>query len=233
MSADYTRIANLLSQMLSRSRGRVSPIWAIAVVVLCGVYLAFEPALEERLGFDLPGVHAPRSEQVEVVDRRNQPTPPRSTKSDGAPAPPPTKNSRQPGAEGAAKPTTVLRQVGRDLVSPAGLRYTRGSEHGHRIDHLMAHTRDEPEQPGSHGVFDSQDRDEVVLLVDEAYELALAKRHTQIEEEGGRTVYTVDLARIVGFVGGQSGNRRGRPKARHLRLVVEEDRLITAFPIIP
>ena len=113
------------------------------------------------------------------------------------------------------------------------MRYTRGSQHGHRLKHLMAHTRDEPARPGQHGVFDSTDPAEVVAIVDEAYLQAQAGRDTRTQREEERTVYDVNLRRRVGYIGGTSGNRKQRPAANHLRMVVEGDRLITAFPVRP
>jgi hypothetical protein len=116
-------------------------------------------------------------------------------------------------------------------TSPAGLRYTRGSQHGHRLKHLLAHTRDEPNRPGPHGVFSVSDPHEVVALVDEAYLQALQGERTRTEREGDRIVYTVDLGRTIGYVGGESGGRSGHPSVRRARLVVEDGRLITAFPV--
>jgi hypothetical protein len=41
---------------------------------------------------------------------------------------------------------------------------------------------------------------------------------------------SADLRRRIGFVGGQQGWRQGNPPATHVRLVLEDDRVITAFP---
>ena len=49
----------------------------------------------------------------------------------------------------------------------------------------------------------------------------------------GRTIFEVDLGRRIGFVGGQTGKRKIRPPARHVRLVLDENRVITAFPFVP
>ncbi len=61
----------------------------------------------------------------------------------------------------------------------------------------------------------------------------LSGSRTDIKRDGERIIYTVDLGRRIGYVGGQSGNRKGRPAARHMKLVLIEDRLITAFPLRP
>ena len=117
--------------------------------------------------------------------------------------------------------------------SPAGLQYVRGSQHGHRLKHVMAHTVDQPDRPGQHGVFGVSTPEEVVALVDEAFQQALTGEDTSAKHERERTIYTVNLRRPIGVIGGESGNRRGRPEARHLRLVLEDRQVITAFPVRP
>ena len=97
----------------------------------------------------------------------------------------------------------------------------------------MAHAKDKPDRQGQHGVFDSDDVTEIVALVDEAYLQAQAGRDTRVQREEERTVYDVNLRRRIGYIGGTSGKRRNHPPAKHLRLVVEGDRLITAFPVTP
>jgi hypothetical protein len=46
-----------------------------------------------------------------------------------------------------------------------------------------------------------------------------------------RTIYTVDLGKRIGFIGGQDGGRRRNPMARRVRLVLEGKRVITAYPM--
>ena len=51
------------------------------------------------------------------------------------------------------------------------------------------------------------------------------------EEEGERVVFTVNMKRPVGFMGGQEGERRGNPECRFIRIVLENDNeVISAFP---
>jgi hypothetical protein len=118
-------------------------------------------------------------------------------------------------------------------TSPAGLLYLPGSEQGHRLKHVLRHARDDPNRPGQHGVFDQTDLSSVVALIDEAYQQAVRGWRTQTKFDRRRTVHTVDLQRRIGFVGGQAGRQRGHPSARHLRLVLEEREVITAYPVIP
>lgn len=118
--------------------------------------------------------------------------------------------------------------------SSAGLVYGPGSRDGHRLKHVMAHCRDEPGRPGMHGVFSVDRQEDVVALLDEAYQrTARGRPLARRRDEQERTVWTVDMERSIGYVGGQVGNRRGRPTARHVRLVLEEDRVITAYPVVP
>lgn len=125
----------------------------------------------------------------------------------------------------------VLRDAGREVyVSPAGLRYTRGSEEGHRLKHLERHLNDQPDRPGKHGVF-TGNMPQVLRWIDEGYTRARQNEPgTQQRQEQGRTVYEADFPQAIGYVGGRDGNRRGRPATQQLRIVTEEDRVITAFP---
>jgi hypothetical protein len=95
----------------------------------------------------------------------------------------------------------------------------------------MAHTRDEPDRPGSHGVFFVQDPQQVVALIDEAFGLARRGEHTTTRQEDDRRVHTVDMRRVIGYVGGESGARSGHPEVRRIRLVLQGSDLITAFPV--
>jgi len=125
----------------------------------------------------------------------------------------------------------LLRDVGRDTyLSPAGLRYTPGSAEGHRLDHLQRHTKDDPGRPGSHGVFDGG-MEGALQTIDKAYERAKKGQRTTKKKDGGRTIYTVDMGGRVGFVGGRDGNRKRKPMARRVRIVLDGDRVITAYPL--
>lgn len=121
-----------------------------------------------------------------------------------------------------------LRKVGRNYESPAGLVYTPGSREGHRRDHVLRHARDDPDKP-VHGVFD--DKAAVFALVDEAYE-KVKSRSSDVEtkQEGNRTVHTVHMQRRVGFKGGRSGRQQNNPPLNRIRLVLEGNRIITAYP---
>ncbi len=127
----------------------------------------------------------------------------------------------------------LTRLPGGVLRSPAGLLYTRGSAEGHRLDHVLAHGIDQRSRPGYHGVFAEADRQMIVQLLDEAYLQAMKGTRSRRRVEDGRTIYTVDMGRDIGYIGGELGNRKGRPRTQHIRLVLEDQRVITAYPIIP
>ena len=94
----------------------------------------------------------------------------------------------------------------------------------------MEHSQDIPDKP-THGVFEGT-KDEIFALIDEAYELAKKRGPPQvvIEDEGDRTTYTVNLNRKIGHGGGQSGARRRNPPLKFVKIVLEGDEVITAFP---
>ncbi len=125
----------------------------------------------------------------------------------------------------------LLRQVSPDrYVSPAGLLYTPGSAEGHRLEHVRRHTKDDPNRPGSHGVFDG-DMKGALTTIDDAYQRAQQGQRTTKQQEDGRTIYTVDMGGRIGFIGGRDGNRKRQPMARRVRLVIEGNRVITAYPM--
>ena len=125
----------------------------------------------------------------------------------------------------------LLRDLGNErYISPAGLMYTKGSAEGHRLEHLRRHTKDNPGRPGSHGVFDGE-MDGALKTIDLAYEKAKKGVRTTKKTDRDRTIYTIDMGKRVGFVGGKDGNRRRKPMARRVRLVLEGTRVITAYPM--
>ena len=217
MSRSSQQAARIVQELIRLGQsGKLSMRWIVGLLVLVAAYLLLQPVLERSLGFDLPGLDDLASE---TTSSEAKPDPPRRT----------TANSPAPD-----ELLAILQSDSHQVYqSPAGLRYTRGSQQGHRLKHVMTHARDDPNRTGQHGVFDSNDPVEIVALIDEAYLKAQAGRDTRVQREEERTVYDVNLRRRVGYIGGTSGHRKRRPTAQHLRLVVEGDRLITAFPVLP
>ena len=125
----------------------------------------------------------------------------------------------------------LLKDTGREVyVSPAGLSYTRGSAEGHRLKHIEKHLKDIPDRPGKHGVFDG-DMAQVLRWIDDAYTRGKqGAKGVRKRDEDGRTVYEVPFTKTIGFIGGRDGKRDNNPEAKRLRLVVDGDQVITAFP---
>lgn len=108
--------------------------------------------------------------------------------------------------------------------------YGPGSAEGHRLEHLKRHTKDDPRRRGSHGVFEGG-MEGALKTIDAAYSRAKNNQRTTKEVDGDRTIYTVDLGKRIGYVGGSTGQRRGKPMARRVRLVLEGNYVVTAFPL--
>ncbi|NOZ40102.1 MAG: hypothetical protein GXP24_07740 [Planctomycetes bacterium] len=223
MTRSNQQLVRLLQTLIRAVQsGKLKIRWIVALVVLAVGYFLLQPVLERSLGVDLPGL-GDLTKNTQTGE-----TPTKKTATVNTPTP------RPADASASGELEKILRAGSRaPYVSPAGLRYTRGSKQGHRLKHVMAHAQDAPDRPGQHGVFDSNDPAEVVALVDEAYLQAQTGRDTRTQREEERTVYDVNLRRRIGYIGGTSGKRKNHPAAKHLRLVVEGDRVITAFPVRP
>lgn len=142
--------------------------------------------------------------------------------------PPPKANSTDTQTE-----LGVLTEIRRNIYeSTAGLLYVPGSADGHRLDHVMKHAADDLDKK-IHGVFDGDgDRDLILAVIDEAY-LKAKKGGADVRSElqNGRRVYTVNLRRRIGQVGGEEGDRKGNPECRYLRIVLEnENEVVSAYP---
>lgn len=204
------------------TQGRPGTRWLVLVGVLVVGYFIAAPVLNQQLGWNLPVVAA----------EDEQPT------SRDVPAPQHETNQQRPGTQkksirDAKLEAIAAGQSSEVYTSPAGLRYTRSRADGHRIRHVMLHARNEPNRPGPHGVFDANEPAEVIALIDEAYQQALRGEQTKKTNEANGIRYDVNMGRRIGYVGGQKGarSRPPNPPATKLRLIVNDDRLITAFPI--
>ena len=180
--------------------------WTVGLIALLIGYALLQPQLNKRFGWQLPSLSSLQQHEPAIPHSSNA-------------------------ATDASLRYGLLRETASDdFISPGGLRYTRGSAEGHRLKHLERHLQDDPDRPGKHGVFNG-DMPQVLRWLDEAY--TLAKRGgngTKKNEEDGRTVYEVGFPEPVGYIGGREGRRDNHPDARHIRLVVDGNKVITAFP---
>jgi hypothetical protein len=122
-----------------------------------------------------------------------------------------------------------LRRLNTDWQeSVAGLRYGPDHNYGDRVQHVLRHSVDQPLRPGKHGVFEG----DALAIIDEAWLSAqIGGSHVQVEFQGNRTIYRVDMGRRVGYEGGQDGAAAGHPGLSRVRIVVRNgDEILTAFP---
>jgi hypothetical protein len=99
------------------------------------------------------------------------------------------------------------------------------------VRNVLAGAQDDEMAERPHGVFDAGRRG-ALGVVSEAWDRAQrggAGVSVQ-RQRNGATVYTVAMDRRVGFIGGRMGAQAGRPEAQHVRLVVRNGALLTAFP---
>ena len=116
---------------------------------------------------------------------------------------------------------------GKNYKSPAGLVYGGGREH--RIDHVLLHCKDDLSKP-THGVF-TGDAVGVMKMIDEAYEMVKSKSDkVDSQKSGDKMTHTVSMGRVIGHTGGQKAKRSGRKELRKIKLVLADNRVITAFP---
>lgn len=190
-------------------------IACISLLLLAAIYVYSRPTLEKWIGWNLPTIdlHEGASGINAAVD-----------------------DSRRGGSVvDEAYDRFELKQIGEDkFESPAGLLYVMGAYNEHRIEHILQHAQDNESRP-VHGVFDG-DRVEILALLDEAYRLIQSSDSERIESEmtsengTQRTEYRVCMERRIGYIGGRNGREQGHPESRNLKLVLEENRPVTAYP---
>ncbi len=238
------------SPATNRTRQSPAPNWLVVAVVIGVVAWSAWKKIQDQPPVQKPGpvtTDSPQSApaqngppRIEVLapeeQRNDQPVadaspPPAASRTE----PPRPKPAAAPDRQSNDRPKAAALTEVRNGVfeSPAGLVYKRGSAQGHRIDHVLEHARDDPSKP-VHGVFEAS-RDEIFALIDEAWETAQTRGPPQVqkENEGDRTVYTVNLKRRIGYLGGITGNRKKHPPLTGIRIVVEGRDVITAFPVAP
>lgn len=209
--------------MNSRSRRQNLPArWnskqaiAFCVVLLLLVgYVYLRPVIEKKFGIKLPSLD-------------NRP----NTAQTSSPGPSP--KTSVPAANGSSTSASndfILKEISKNrFESPSGLIYGPSRERN-RIDHVMLHAVDDPDRPQQHGVFDVQDRDGVLRLIDQAYGFVKQNaNNVNTSREGDRTVYTVDMGDRIGYVGGRVGKDNRHPPCQKIVLVLADKNVITAYP---
>lgn len=252
-SNDPQAIANVLRLIPAK--------WLVGMLVALVLYFFLQPKLNAWFGWNLPSIAAmagnetpakpaypksasPKAAQPKAAQPKvAQPELASTQATEPKPAQPKTASTKPPG-EPTKSPATakteqqddskyrILKPLGRDRYeSPAGLIYAPGSEEGHRLSHIARHLEDQPDRPGSHGVFDG-DMAAFLVAIDDAYKRARGHaKGTKSRLEDGMTVYEAPFDQTIGYLGGTEGARKKNPKLKKLRLVLRDRNLITAFPI--
>ena len=202
-------------------------IIVIGLVVLAGIYHFSRPTLEKWFNTSLPSI-------TQDDDRRASNDGDSDYNYDAALPDSESKSKSKDGggSSGNSNPGKAARDWLQDIggnkfKSPAGLIYTGGREH--RVDHVLLHCKDDPSKP-THGIFVG-DAVTVMKLVDEAYELAKSgSNKSDSKRSGDKMTHTVSMGRVVGHTGGKKAKRKGRKELRRVKLVLADNRVITAFP---
>lgn len=237
-SNDPQAIANVLRLIPAK--------WLVGMLVALVLYFFLQPKLNAWFGWNLPSIAAMAGNETPAkpASPKSASTKAASTKAAQPKPAQPKAASTKPSAEPTTSPATaktqqqedskyrILKPLGRDRYeSPAGLIYAPGSEEGHRLSHIARHLEDQPDRPGSHGVFDG-DMAAFLVAIDDAYKRARGHaKGTKSRLEDGMTVYEAPFDQTIGYLGGTEGARKKNPKLKKLRLVLRDRNLITAFPI--
>jgi hypothetical protein len=123
-----------------------------------------------------------------------------------------------------------LASVGKNSWKTRGGLFLKGKDPDGktRLEHIMRHSSDSPSRP-KHGVF-SISKAEIIELLDETWSKTAGDLKNG-PERGGKTVFTYDTGRDIGYLGGREGMNKNHPKLRSVRLVVNNKKeVITFFP---
>lgn len=195
----------------------------IGLIALAAIYHFSRPTLERVLNRQLPSLNQ-SDNQANNSDgggfKYDANLPGESGKS--------SSSSSTGGDPGKDVRNWLTKFDGKSYRSPAGLVYTP-SRREHRIEHVLLHCKDDTSKP-AHGIFVAKGV-EVFKLIDEAWELAKSKsKRVDYQRSDGKDTYLVSMNRKVGFDGGSKGKRNGGRELKRIKLVIIEDRVITAFP---
>jgi hypothetical protein len=198
-------MANLLRVLPAR--------WAITILAVLIAYALLQPRLNDWFGWRLPSIPAMLGQET-------------------APAKTAPVGTGKPKTGSASSKYGILKSLGRDRYeSPAGLVYGPGSEEGHRLQHIERHLNDDPDRPGSHGVFRGT-MDEFLIAIDDTYRRARGHaKGTRTRNEEAETIYEAPFEQAIGYLGGAAGREKKNPDLKRMRIVVRGKNLITAFPI--
>jgi hypothetical protein len=142
-----------------------------------------------------------------------------------------TAGSTGPKSEKLPEPVELIALSRDTWKSPAGLIYSGYDPDGRtRKDHVLRHAVDDPHRDGPHGVFDGG-KEYAFAWIDAAWKI-IQEKHLTPQHEEGRDVYTVSMGQRIGYLGGETGARKGHPPLTHIFIVVRSGtrEVVTAFP---
>jgi len=201
--------------------------WALAILVALTAYVLLQPRLNAWFGWQLPSIAA-------MLGQENAPAAkaPAKKASQTKASQTPTLGSEKTKSNSGSLKYGILKSVGKDRYeSPAGLVYTPGSEEGHRLQHIERHLTDDPNRPGSHGVFEGT-MEQFLIAIDDTYRRARGHaKGTRTRNEEAETIYEAPFEQTIGYLGGSARRERKNPPLKRMRIVVRGKNLITAFPI--
>ncbi|MEM9589636.1 MAG: hypothetical protein AAGA03_20300, partial [Planctomycetota bacterium] len=142
-----------------RSLGGKRSVAGVILAVLIAVYGFAAPIVNQQFGWSLPELKPQQSGTVAASLDDDRPEKTASTRpiaeADSSTASKSAESEDSNTADSEDLKYGLLREVGeKRYLSPGGLLYMPGSAEGHRLEHLRRHTKDMPNRPGSHGVFD-------------------------------------------------------------------------------
>ena len=192
--------------------------WAVIVLGVVIAYVGLQPRLNQWFGWSLPSVASMVGDDKPLAK-----TTPKKSQAN--------RSTTKDPLDDSDPLYGFLTEIGRSRYeSPAGLVYGPGSEEGHRLKHIAKHLEDQPNRPGSHGVF-SGDMKAFLIAIDDAYTRAKkGAKGTTKKDDDGSVVYEVTFEKTIGFIGGEAGEKNKNPAAKKMRLVVRGSNVITAFP---
>ncbi len=220
--------------------------WAAVLVGVAIAYVVLQPRLNQWFGWNLPSVarmmgdekpaaKKPKEKETAAKNSKNSKAFDKETSPEEDVDEQPTKTSAKPKVDSDDDDLDplygFLTEVGsRRYESPAGLVYGPGSDEGHRLKHIARHLVDQPDRPGSHGVFKGGMKAFLVAIDDAYLRAKKGAKGTTKEEDYGSMVYVVTFEKTIGFIGGEEGGRKKNPATKKIQLVVRGSNLITAFP---
>ncbi|MFF0063359.1 polymorphic toxin-type HINT domain-containing protein [Streptomyces sp. NPDC005279] len=115
-------------------------------------------------------------------------------------------------------PATFADLGNNEFLSPAGLVYGVDRKHGHKIDHILAHTVPDPGR-ATHTVFNEVNPNKVLDLVDEAWTI----RGRAVRYPNDPFKFVIPMPKVIGTMG-----------EKYMQMAVDPttNRILSAYPVL-